>query len=179
MSCAFRGIFEGIVRFPRKRRRFDMNETNQVLYAAIYSRCIVISLLLLSFYLANEYDDSTTAVDELVYSKHCSGPLNSHLLKLLRPFVRWDAVHFLDIAEGGYLYEDQFAFFPGVPVLIRWSGDGLHTLLGGFLCQRVLYIMIGVVLSNTSFILAAISLYRYGICHSCRWTIWIHQTNLR
>ncbi|KAG6862297.1 hypothetical protein C0995_015994 [Termitomyces sp. Mi166 len=37
----------------------------------------------------------------------------------LSPAVRWDALHFLAIADGGYQYENQWAFLPGVPFLIN------------------------------------------------------------
>ena len=32
---------------------------------------------------------------------------------------RWDAFHFAGIAKDGYSYEHQWAFFPGVPLLLR------------------------------------------------------------
>ncbi|KAH0584126.1 hypothetical protein H2248_009692 [Termitomyces sp. 'cryptogamus'] len=35
------------------------------------------------------------------------------------PHVRWDALHFLAIADAGYKYENQWAFLPGVPFLIN------------------------------------------------------------
>ena len=38
----------------------------------------------------------------------------------LESLVRWDAVYFLGIAErGGYAFEQEFAFFPGLPLLMR------------------------------------------------------------
>lgn len=50
--------------------------------------------------------------------------------------LRWDAFHYAHIAQEGYVYEYEWAFFPGMPYLTRilaqvlsklWkSGDGLH-----------------------------------------------------
>ena len=35
------------------------------------------------------------------------------------PLLRWDAFHFTAIAKDGYSYEHHWAFFPGVPLLLR------------------------------------------------------------
>ncbi|KAF7428396.1 ER membrane glycoprotein subunit of the GPI transamidase complex-like protein [Pleurotus ostreatus] len=35
------------------------------------------------------------------------------------PFFRWDAFHFAHIADHGYVYEYEWAFFPGVPSVLR------------------------------------------------------------
>lgn len=35
-------------------------------------------------------------------------------------FANWDAVHFLSIATNGYQFEQQFAFFPLLPLIIRF-----------------------------------------------------------
>lgn len=40
---------------------------------------------------------------------------------------RWDAFHFTSIAKDGYSYEHHWAFFPGVPLLLR-AADHLPTL---------------------------------------------------
>jgi phosphatidylinositol glycan class V len=41
--------------------------------------------------------------------------------------LRWDAFHFTAIAKNGYSYEHHWAFFPGVPILLR-AADRLPTL---------------------------------------------------
>ncbi len=33
--------------------------------------------------------------------------------------LRWDAFHFVHIAKEGYVFEHEFAFFPGTPFLMR------------------------------------------------------------
>ncbi|RDB24784.1 GPI mannosyltransferase 2 [Hypsizygus marmoreus] len=49
------------------------------------------------------------------------------------PLMRWDAFHFHAIAWHGYTSENQWAFFPGTPFLIRLlrfgSSDGITQLL--------------------------------------------------
>jgi len=62
--------------------------------------------------------------------------------------LRWDAFHFAHIAEKGYVYEHEWAFFSGVPLLMRISagfqalaGLGSNdwvTLLQGGACMAIL-----------------------------------------
>ena len=35
------------------------------------------------------------------------------------PLLRWDAFHFSHVAQSGYVYEHQWAFFPGAPFIMR------------------------------------------------------------
>jgi phosphatidylinositol glycan class V len=39
------------------------------------------------------------------------------------PTLRWDAVHFSSVALHGYQYEQQLAFQPGWPLIMRLSGE--------------------------------------------------------
>ncbi|KAJ1303037.1 hypothetical protein OPQ81_011238 [Rhizoctonia solani] len=47
--------------------------------------------------------------------------LNSSLPQLVpSPGLRWDALHYLDVAlHGTYAYEHQYAFSPGIPIVLR------------------------------------------------------------
>lgn len=42
--------------------------------------------------------------------------------------LRWDGFHFAHIAREGLVYEHEWAFFPGVPLVMRWSGSVLSLL---------------------------------------------------
>ncbi|KAF8813631.1 mannosyltransferase [Phlegmacium glaucopus] len=44
-----------------------------------------------------------------------------NLNPLWRPLFRWDVFHFFHIAHHSYLYEHQWAFFPALPLIIRYS----------------------------------------------------------
>ncbi|ESK92938.1 glycosyltransferase family 76 protein [Moniliophthora roreri MCA 2997] len=49
---------------------------------------------------------------------------------LSKPFLRWDTFHFAGIAQQGYAYEHQWAFFPGVPLVMRYANKVLYFLTG-------------------------------------------------
>lgn len=45
------------------------------------------------------------------------------------PFLRWDVFHFGHIATEGYVYEYEWAFFPGLPFFVMRAGAFvLHSL---------------------------------------------------
>jgi len=44
------------------------------------------------------------------------------------PFLRWDAFHFVHIADQGYVHEYEWAFFPGTPFVMRITGEVLRLL---------------------------------------------------
>jgi hypothetical protein len=81
----------------------------------ILSRVIVFLLAHVSLYLVGEFDDSATL---LLYTS--SQP--SVLTRLLSPLVRWDAIYFTAIAQRGYKYEHEMAFFPLVPFITGYAG---------------------------------------------------------
>ena len=57
---------------------------------------------------------------------------------LLGMFVRWDAIYFLSLSEHGYVYEQQHAFFPLLPLLTRLlSNTGHHVPFSFGLLKRI------------------------------------------
>ncbi|BGP42506.1 ER membrane glycoprotein subunit of the GPI transamidase complex-like protein [Rhodotorula kratochvilovae] len=57
-----------------------------------------------------------------------AAPLSQPVSWWARPFVRWDTVHFVNIALEGYTAEQRTAFMPGLPGLMRAGGEALHWL---------------------------------------------------
>lgn len=54
-------------------------------------------------------------------SPHTAASLadSSWICSLAHTGLRWDAFHFSHIAQQGYVYEYEWAFFPGTPLLMR------------------------------------------------------------
>ncbi|XP_006159519.1 GPI mannosyltransferase 2 isoform X3 [Tupaia chinensis] len=80
---------------------------------------------------------------------------------LLGGLSHWDAEHFLFIAEHGYLYEHNFAFFPGFPLALL-AGTELLRPLQGFLSRRSCLLISAVWLNSLFSVLAAVALHDLG-----------------
>jgi phosphatidylinositol glycan class V len=44
------------------------------------------------------------------------------------PLLRWDVFHFAHVAEHGYVYEYEWAFYPGLPILLRYTSKLLGNI---------------------------------------------------
>ncbi|KAI9340869.1 dolichol-p-mannose mannosyltransferase, partial [Obelidium mucronatum] len=117
---------------------------NQVLLTATATRGLVLAVALIvrtSGFVA--YDSSSELIG--------LGPLFPGL-------VSWDAVYFAGVAQdGGYVFEQSHAFFPGLPLISR----GIASLLAS--SNPSLIVAIGLCVSNIAFIAAAAVLYRLSV----------------
>ncbi|XP_028326653.1 palmitoyltransferase ZDHHC18-A [Gouania willdenowi] len=85
--------------------------------------------------------------------------LDSVVEWLLGGLSRWDAEHYLFIAERGYLYEHNFAFFPLFPIVLRGLADVLLWPLSSWLSLRG-RLLLAVALGNSAlFLLSVVALY--------------------
>ncbi|XP_052555029.1 GPI mannosyltransferase 2 isoform X1 [Tympanuchus pallidicinctus] len=84
------------------------------------------------------------------------------LEQLLGGLAHWDAEHFLFIAERGYLYEHNCAFFPLYPLSLRAVADGALWPLRQLLCLRSRLLLSAVLLNSLFSVLAAAALYKLG-----------------
>ena len=50
----------------------------------------------------------------------------------LKPVLRWDALHYIHIVQHGYMYEHEWAFFPGLFAVMRIF-EKVNTMLGSAL----------------------------------------------
>ncbi|XP_043940062.1 GPI mannosyltransferase 2 isoform X2 [Protopterus annectens] len=77
-------------------------------------------------------------------------------------FSHWDAEHFLFIAEYGYLYEHNFAFFPIFPLTVRLIANTFLWPLHGLLSLRSSLLVSAVMLNSALHVVSAVILYRLG-----------------
>ena len=104
-------------KIEQQRYRDDRARLRTLSYA---SRAVLISFALLASYLLPPFDASAKA--------------DSFTASWADALVRWDVFHFAQIARAGYQYEHQWAFFPGLPWLLRATAlSEKEYLLGGAL----------------------------------------------
>ncbi|NXE28619.1 PIGV mannosyltransferase, partial [Ardeotis kori] len=90
------------------------------------------------------------------------GPWDLLLERLLGGLSRWDAEHFLFIAERGYLYEHNCAFFPLYPLSVRAAAEAVLWPLQRPLRLRSRLLLAAVLLNSLFSVLAAAALYELG-----------------
>ena len=83
---------------------------------ALISRVVMWILSIASNVLIRDYDTSCTVTS-------ISGA-DGIVENLFGQFARWDGVYFTRIAEFGYEYEQNHAFFPLLPLLINLIARG-------------------------------------------------------
>ncbi|XP_048008690.1 palmitoyltransferase ZDHHC18-A [Megalobrama amblycephala] len=72
----------------------------------------------------------------------------------------WDAEHFLFIAERGYLYEHNFAFFPLFPLILRLLAATALWPLCGFLTMHGRLLLAVAIGNSILFVISAVALYK-------------------
>ena len=106
------------------------SDLREVARVAVASRLCVVALAVLSDLLLP--DHLAQGALQAPFEPGCAAA------PLLRAFTRWDAAHFLRVAQHGWRDEWSFAFFPLYPLLMRWASDAsLHVPLLGQLCEQV------------------------------------------
>ena len=68
------------------------------------------------------YDTSTTLLD---FNPPCARA-KSHDVPLISKFVRWDAVYFIQMAQQGHVFEQEWAFGKGISGDLAWAAKGGH-----------------------------------------------------
>ncbi|OMJ11351.1 GPI mannosyltransferase 2, partial [Smittium culicis] len=89
----------------------------QIVYASILSRLIIFIISQLSNMFVEDYDSS---FDTLLIGQDSFTTFQHIASNILKVFTRWDSFYFLHIAQHGYVYEQENAFFPMFPLLINF-----------------------------------------------------------
>ncbi|KAJ2236224.1 ER membrane glycoprotein subunit of the GPI transamidase complex-like protein [Coemansia sp. RSA 1722] len=135
---------------------------------AVLSRVISLALGAVSNAFVEDYDSSLSvflpSVDEAKASVAFLS-LERLARALAQIVVRWDAFYFVHIADAGYIYEQEHAFFPLLPLLMRALTSTVLSPLVSAIGRQLALVVAGVLVSNTAFVLAAVTLYRLG-CRS-------------
>jgi GPI mannosyltransferase 2 len=91
----------------------DKGHRRLVFRLSIFSRLLVFILVHLSAHSLPLFDSS---------------PVLLELHPLLRPLFRWDVFHFWHIAQHSHVYEHEWAFFSGLPFIMRYDRLALAVL---------------------------------------------------
>lgn len=72
----------------------------------------------------------------------------------------WDAEHFIFIAERGYIYEHNFAFFPLFPLILRLLAATALWPICGFLTMHGRLVLAVAIVNSILFVISAVALYK-------------------
>lgn len=93
------------------------SQEKRILQWSLSARAATTLLMLVTSRFVSPFDDSAKV---LLYSGQSA---SGWLADLALPFLQWDTLHFLAIAKEGYSIEQQHAFQPGNPLLLRLGGQ--------------------------------------------------------
>ncbi|OUM57786.1 glycosyltransferase family 76 protein [Piromyces sp. E2] len=127
----------------------------------IQSRCLIWIISLISHIFVNEHDSSASLI--LSDNQQNYSTLDFLVIKLFGVFIRWDSFFFYHIAENGYVYEQETAFFPFLPYMMRFLSNSILYPLQFILSYKSVLLISGVLIVNISFVLATVTLYKLGI----------------
>lgn len=148
-----------------------MTSVGDICLFATLTRVATVLFGMLSYTWTGSYDTSAEIILPI-------DPAYNHL-RFLNVFVRWDAIYFLHIAEHGYVYEQETAFFPLLPYLANYlSRTGMsrryachiaitHALLVSVFMplqavvgRQYTIVIVAALISNMSFVFAAGYLFK-------------------
>ena len=150
----------GIKKRPSRKRLPYISKTRPIpLQLLILFVAVKVSLFCLIHVTLWSVPANNVAGDLILKMGHSETDLDEKIKRFLLPLIRWDAVHFFAIAQKGYLFENQFAFFPLLPFLSRWLGKLITAISSGHLSIESGIGMAGVLISNVAHYLASLVLY--------------------
>lgn len=97
---------------------FDGRPITSIVKASLCARVLVVSALLVIGKTLPSFDSSSATLLEL-----------NQAPAYLEALVRWDTVHFVSIAQHEYQYEQQTAFMPALPFIMRLGARSLEGMI--------------------------------------------------
>lgn len=138
------------------------NHETLVLKSAIYSRILLLTLIIFFRTLVSPYDTSASLNPPCLTATATAAndTRRSPIVSAIENGIVWDSVYFVRSAECGYEYEQSYAFLPFLPLTISFLSP---STLFSFLPQRSLFAISAYVINNLAFVLAALYFYRYSL----------------
>ncbi|RIA90519.1 Glycosyltransferase Family 76 protein, partial [Glomus cerebriforme] len=140
-------------------KSFTSENISLIFKLSICSRFLTWIIALISTFIVDDYDSS---VDTILRNQEES-TIQRIFNVCFRVFLRWDTFYFTHISEEGYIYEQEHAFFPMLPLLARGLSNSVFLPLEYFLTYRQILLLSGVLIANISFVLASINLYKLSL----------------
>ncbi|KMZ69600.1 GPI mannosyltransferase [Zostera marina] len=137
----------------------------RVVRIAVISRIIMVAMILLWRFFLHPYDTSAYINPPCLSGvpQRSNPPMWPHVGSVIEGSIVWDSVYFVRIAECGYEYEQTYAFFPILPVLISLMSRSVFAPLIPIVGYRAVLGLSGYVLNNIAFVLAAMYFYRLSV----------------
>ncbi|KAJ1696753.1 hypothetical protein LUZ63_005265 [Rhynchospora breviuscula] len=138
--------------------------SSRVLYYALLSRILLLSLIATWRFLFRPYDTSASLNPPCLSTSYQSQPSDQILwprvASAIESSVVWDGVYFVRIAECGYEYEQTYAFLPLLPISMSLLSRSVFAPLVPLIGYRAVLALSGYILNNIAFVLATLYLYR-------------------
>ncbi|KAK9078565.1 hypothetical protein SSX86_002622 [Deinandra increscens subsp. villosa] len=146
----------------------DPSPISILLRTAIVSRILLLTLTLIWRSILAPYDTSASINPTCLSSTATAAAANAAVLfpriaAAIENGVVWDSVYFVRIAQCGYEYEQTYAFLPLLPFCISFFSQTVLRPLIPLVGHRAVLALSGYVLSNVSFVFAALFLYRLSV----------------
>ncbi|KAK9664701.1 hypothetical protein RND81_14G062100 [Saponaria officinalis] len=143
-----------------------MKTGTMVVRYAVWSRILVLGLIILWRSLFSPYDTSASLNPACLNHSALSTPPSvvfPTVAAAIQGSVVWDSVYMIRIAECGYEYEQTYAFFPFLPVLLSLLSQSVLRPLIPLIGYRAVLALSGYLINNLAFVLAALFFYRLSV----------------
>ncbi|ETO16675.1 multi-pass transmembrane protein [Reticulomyxa filosa] len=163
-----------------KKKEDSQNEVSiisELFYNFLFVKVLIVCLGSLCYYHFASFDKSSTILHKQ-YNDPSKHAINKVLYEWLGWSTHWDGEHFislimhypsshaqtptsmLSISIVGYEHEKEYAFFPGLPLIIHSISVNLHYhLFHSFLTLRTCHLVVSFIWNSFTFFMASVLLY--------------------